>query len=175
MGIDQERWTGIFLKVSEAIANKIPDEELEHYTGYGKEVYKMKEEIEALKRVFDIFLNEIEEAVDRQKPDDKTFLKYINVKWGTKVTELHDYFYQAQLHHRPSEKCTEKRIQTIKNSLSTGKFVRANSGSFYSRDLRIFLCHMAFAIYQQLFEFPASSRYPRASPWHFLKIKLRLP
>jgi hypothetical protein len=159
IGISEEGWTDLFIKVSEAIENKIPEEDLEDYTGYSEEaLIKMMEDMYALRKVFDIFCDEVKAAVDRQKPDDKTFLNTISKVWGKRAIVISDYFDTTQKEQRGrdiSNKIINARVQRIKNILSSGEFEKIESGIFYSRDLRTFLCWTALAVYEQLVEFPA--------------------
>jgi hypothetical protein len=158
IGIHEEEWTALFIKVSEAIDNKIPEEDLEDYIGYGKEALrKMMEEIYALRRIIDIFYDEVNAAVDRQKPDDKTFLNTISKVWGKRAIVISDYFNTIEKEQRGphiSNKIINARVQRIKKILSSGEFEKIESGTFYSRDLRTFLCWTALAVFKQLVEFP---------------------
>jgi hypothetical protein len=158
IGISEEKWADLFIKVIEAINNE-RYEDLDNYKEYGEEALnKMIEEIYVLRKVLDIFCDEVKAALNRQNPDDKTFLNSISKVWGKRAIVISEYFDKAQQKQQGrgiSNKIINARVQHIKKILSSGEFERIESGTFYSRDLRTFLCWTALAVFKQLVEYPA--------------------
>lgn len=156
IGIGELEWFELFSKLSRGIAERVELHDLEAYTGYStKAIHKMIDEQYVLRDVLDIFDKKIKTALAKQKPDNRTFLNTIKRVWGKRAAlVLDDCTYEGERGFKVSKESIKKRYKRIREVISSGKFEKVNSGTYYSRDLRVFLCVMALVVYHLLFEIP---------------------
>ncbi|OGW37447.1 MAG: hypothetical protein A2Y97_00045 [Nitrospirae bacterium RBG_13_39_12] len=156
IGIGELEWFKLFSKLSRGIAKGIELHDLEAYTGYStKAIHKMIDEQCVLKDVLDIFNKKIKTALAKQKPDDRTFLNTIKGVWGKKAAlVLENCTYEGERGRKVSKETIKERHKRIREVIYSGKIEKVNSGTYYSRDFRVFLCVMARVVYHLLFEIP---------------------